>query len=485
MNLSSHRSVRVLGGAACLWSVLCSTGAHADNRFLFCREALEGSPVILRARCELRPGDPVSRVTVGAGQATDAIFTANDSANPPTPVVFLLDQSGNTLTKGSFDRLRSVIGAILSQNLPAVSVGVYGFSNGVKPIAPVGTAPATAGLALEAIKQNGRGTNELLRSVQSVLDDLRGFQTTRKVLVILSDGRSEDPAYSVTEISTQLREGHVTVFAVAPGKSGDDLTDAQPMRRLAEDNQGEFLTASDGRGATDVARTLRTYLSGGGIVTFPITARETRLDVELATGKKLHATFISTLFTAPAAAAPPPAAPPEGSAGGRSAGTSWLLAVPVNAASWLMANRFHQLLLAIAVVAILCGLWFLRKISNQRRIRRAALSIAGRAEVAASVSDLTPPLARLEFLDGNESSETVHALATRIGRQRDNDIVLSNTSVHRHHAVLKKDAEGPFVIFDLNTVNGVLVNGARVTSASLQDGDLLELGEVRMRFRMP
>src|SRR6185312_5121668 len=99
------------------------------------------------------------------------------------------------------------------------------------------------------------------------------------------------------------------------------------------------------------------------------------------------------------------------------------------------------------------------------------------------VADLKPALARLEFLDGDGSTELIRSGATRIGRQGDNDIVLKNTSVSRHHAVLKQDSDGPFIIVDMNTGNGVWVNGQRIKSMQLSDGDLVELGEVRMRFR--
>ncbi|UYO51044.1 FHA domain-containing protein [Rhodopseudomonas palustris] len=72
---------------------------------------------------------------------------------------------------------------------------------------------------------------------------------------------------------------------------------------------------------------------------------------------------------------------------------------------------------------------------------------------------------------------------TRIGRNRDNDLVLSNSSVHRSHAVLSRDPAGRFTIVDLDTANGVKVNGAPIKSNELNDGDVVELGEVRMRFR--
>lgn len=39
-------------------------------------------------------------------------------------------------------------------------------------------------------------------------------------------------------------------------------------------------------------------------------------------------------------------------------------------------------------------------------------------------------------------------------------------------------------MMDLDTVNGVVVNGKKVKSCKLTDGDVIELGEVRMRFKV-
>ena len=49
---------------------------------------------------------------------------------------------------------------------------------------------------------------------------------------------------------------------------------------------------------------------------------------------------------------------------------------------------------------------------------------------------------------------------------------------------MSSSSSGVFTIMDLNTENGVIVNGEKVTRAELLDHDLIELGEVRLRFRI-
>jgi pSer/pThr/pTyr-binding forkhead associated (FHA) protein len=88
----------------------------------------------------------------------------------------------------------------------------------------------------------------------------------------------------------------------------------------------------------------------------------------------------------------------------------------------------------------------------------------------------------LQFLDAGSTRIPLTATSLRIGRHQDNDIRLPNDSVHRRHAVLHKTHSGTFVIRDLGTKNGIVVNGKRCTEHELTDNDLIELGEVRFRI---
>jgi hypothetical protein len=68
-----------------------------------------------------------------------------------------------------------------------------------------------------------------------------------------------------------------------------------------------------------------------------------------------------------------------------------------------------------------------------------------------------------------------------IGRGAHCDIPLRDPTVSRRHAELRLEPEG-WVLEDLASLNGVEVNGRRVTRAVLHEGDEVRLGESRMRF---
>jgi len=72
----------------------------------------------------------------------------------------------------------------------------------------------------------------------------------------------------------------------------------------------------------------------------------------------------------------------------------------------------------------------------------------------------------------------------RLGRAADNDLCLDNDSVSGRHAELYYLPDGTFRICDLDSTNGTWVNGKQVSSQILQSGDVVELGEVRLHFRV-
>lgn len=69
-----------------------------------------------------------------------------------------------------------------------------------------------------------------------------------------------------------------------------------------------------------------------------------------------------------------------------------------------------------------------------------------------------------------------------IGRAHDCDIRLNAPEVSRWHASLKKEGQ-VFVLQDLGSVNGTLVNDQPIKSAKLQDGDLIQISDFLLVFQ--
>ncbi len=68
-----------------------------------------------------------------------------------------------------------------------------------------------------------------------------------------------------------------------------------------------------------------------------------------------------------------------------------------------------------------------------------------------------------------------------IGRSPASDIILDDASVSRRHALITRRGEKT-VILDDRSLNGLQVNGKRVTEAELHDGDTIIVGHVALRY---
>jgi hypothetical protein len=68
-----------------------------------------------------------------------------------------------------------------------------------------------------------------------------------------------------------------------------------------------------------------------------------------------------------------------------------------------------------------------------------------------------------------------------LGRAADNALPLDDKAVSRHHAELVV-SDGQWLLRDLKSRNGVLVNGERISEATLADGDVITVGETSLRY---
>jgi hypothetical protein len=76
----------------------------------------------------------------------------------------------------------------------------------------------------------------------------------------------------------------------------------------------------------------------------------------------------------------------------------------------------------------------------------------------------------------------VHRSPTTLGRSPDNDIILDDRRISRHHAQLVAVGES-LLLRDLQSANGTWVNARRVVEQEIQSGDLVSLGGVELVFK--
>ncbi|HEX2283996.1 MAG TPA: BTAD domain-containing putative transcriptional regulator [Mycobacterium sp.] len=129
---------------------------------------------------------------------------------------------------------------------------------------------------------------------------------------------------------------------------------------------------------------------------------------------------------------------------------------------------------------------------HERILRQESLDVKKAAKTTAvhTVHDIqlrTSVNASSALASLRSSSGRVYPLpatATRIGRLSDNDIVLDDANVSRHHAVII-DTGTSFVISDLRSANGVDVRGERIRgTATLEHGDQIRICDHEFTFEI-
>ncbi len=192
-----------------------------------------------------------------------------------------------------------------------------------------------------------------------------------------------------------------------------------------------------------------------------------------------------------------------------------LLPPPHTVGSWIAAHPWLMVLFVILLIALGSGIvMFIRKTKKtaaehrqelanleQRRIQdkevaeqhqrdlenRARQEQEGRKRQAEEerlrrlmeVKNIFP---RLKCRVGTDTfTYQIDKPKTLVGREQDNDLILSDDKVSRHHAEIIFNGSS-FEIIDKRSTNKVIVNGQFVECATLKSGDIIGLGEVVITF---
>ncbi len=87
--------------------------------------------------------------------------------------------------------------------------------------------------------------------------------------------------------------------------------------------------------------------------------------------------------------------------------------------------------------------------------------------------------------NGNRGEFYIDKSTFTIGRDKEsNNFQINIASVSRKHASIKFMPDGKFIIQDLGSSNGVLINGQKIDFSPLVNGDLIQLGDVKLKFNI-
>jgi hypothetical protein len=515
--LARQREAIVVAGV--LLSVLGSRGAGATETRLMaeCREPAQAAGAASASiSCDVRAGgfavfeDVTAALKGGTGELASS-FKAFDAAERSTNTAYLIQLMPNA-RRATLAEMGDAVVTLTDRRQGRRRFSAYSYGSALAPIADSGASNAEFVRQMIALKPAATKV-QLYKAALEAIEALAREGGDRKALVILGDGTSDDASDETHDrVVAAAREAGVVIHVL--GYDGDraDRTKFQSLSRLAEETGGYAaeIKQGDGRDGTKgvvSSRFVEEVLENGGTLKADLAgasgAETLVMTARLADGTALAAEQAIDVPAPPAAhfeATPPSRAPaPE------PAGVLDAVGTPV---------------LLVGILAVLGGLGAFAYIY----IGREQAPAVDDAPVPAPPPAPTPPVSTptadepvaervpepsatrlvarvrkegshntpgravvygwLETMDGKALRHPLRTTDVRVGRHRDNDICLENDSISRRHAVLHYDAgTRRVVITDLGGSNGVIVNKTRCASRELNDGDTVELGEVRLRFR--
>ncbi len=405
------------------------------------------------------------------------------STEPGTSaVMFLVDVSDAELPVAPVAARDHLLG--LLDAAPAHQhYGLASFANEVELHAPL--APGTDRIrnVLGELTPGGEPA-ELYRSTLEAVRLLGHYPAQRRALFLLSDGLADDSAYFHDDVVDAARQYDVAIFGIGYVKSPALSTALERLRRLAEATGGLYVTAEAGAALPRnfPARAFAQLAGGGRLVvdltpaladTVPLPS-EAVLELQWRGAVSSASAHIPLRLAGLAAAstitnAPPMASPPARATGVRRAPP----VPPVHRKGWFGRNLPW---IGIGAVVLLAGgllAWFLRR---RPRDGRQEPTSAKTLELNAR------SFAYLETQDELHTRHPVSGETFRIGRHADNELMVADASISRFHAEIKHELNSRYVIRDLESLNGVYVNGRKARTAILSNGDLIELGDVTLKF---
>jgi len=428
--------------------------------------------------CDFRrfaPAEPEQVTARLAGRELRAPQITAYTAEPgTTAVMFLVDVSDAELPAAPIaarDHLRELL-----QAAPAHQhYGLASFANEVQIHARLGPDTDRIGNVLGELTPGGEPA-ELYRSALEAVRLLGHYPAQRRALFLLSDGLADDSAYFHDDVVDAARQYEVAIFGIGYVKSPALSTTLERLRRLASETGGLYITAQAGAPlAQDFASRAFAQLNSGGRLVVD-------LSTTLADAVPLPSEAVLELSW-------------RGAGGGASAHIPLNLTTPVGSTAaaqqqvplpatgvrrgpvyrqgWFARNLLWIALGAAALlVAALLG-WFFRRAPRNKRREPAwanTLELDARS------------FAYLEVQGELHTRQPVSNDTFRIGRHADNELMVADASLSRFHAEIKHELNSRYVIRDLESLNGVYVNGRKARTAILSNGDLIELGDVTLKF---
>jgi len=412
--------------------------------------------------------------TVHAITATldgNELFILDEANIDSVTAILLLVDTSDPKRQNVINKNIKQIEKLVAAGGPHRLLGLGIFDKQLQMQAPVGASNTEILAASKKLQAHGM-TTELYRNLLEAIKVLSGLDADKKAIFIFSDGQAEDKAYFHQDVVAAARSARVIINSLGYPRSAALSVALQNLRRLSDETGGEFIESNQAfelpssflnapyknidtgkkfvidLESIDASRILKPEIS----LRFQAHENETTIQIPLAipltkpvANQNTEATNTPQQTITGTVYSPPPGLP------------LWLwYGVPI--------------MLAILTSLILTILFLL--------YRRAD----GKSANPASTTEKFRPYAYLVTQDEKGLRYPIIHTVWRIGRSRDNEMTLNDNSISRRHAEIQRDNNGHFILLDTSSANGLFVNNEKIRQHTLQEGDIIEIGDISLRF---
>ena len=399
--------------------------------------------------------------------------------NKVTAILFLVDTSDPN-RQNVIEKNKSHIKELLTVLKPRHKTGLASFDKSIQIKSPLGTSTFLLSKSIDTLRATGK-TTELYRNLLKAIDYLKSFDAQRRAIILLSDGQAEDKAYFHSDVIKAARKSGVIINSIGYPRSISLSVALQTLRRISEETGGSYIeTDMTYNLPTSYLKQLTNNLDNGG--KFSVKLDELYKDnppdsLKLAFQTKDGTKSIKVPVTIKVARKPVqqkysvPIVSVEKTRQSIPVNKPQIQIVTKQADNqainlWLWYGLPAAFIIIIVFILItLFLLWNRKPVSKD-----------------SSTNSDYKPYAYLIAEDGKETRYPITRTIWRIGRSKNNELSLNETSLSRRHAEIHRNSDGTFDIIDMNSMNGVYINNEKIGKAELHEGDIVEIGDLFLRF---
>lgn len=385
------------------------------------------------------------------------------------------------------DSIKAAIKQVLDEINMDDQVAIISFHDDVEIISEFSSDKDSLRAKTDMIKATGEGT-ELYYGIHEGLELLNEDDglSANKVLIVLSDGKDEGTAYSDDEAIDKAREFNIPIYTIGYHTKSEKKY-LRVLERISEKTGGRYNDAPTTKELSRIYSQVLAQIRQQNKLCFV---------AQLFGADSLEHTITVSVTTV----------------AGASGNASVTFRSPARVATTMEFNWIIIIVVVLVLIAVSVGInnankkkaieerelledeksQLERELEEEKRARQQAESVT--EEPAPAVEQEPDPRhtiissggtgegyqLQFHFESGPLAGQTkMVSTGMSIGRAGDNDLAIPESTVSGNHCRI--DYKGDqYVITDLNSTNGTIVNGNKVSACAIKQGDRIKLGKVNI-----